>query len=37
VPFTISAQTPACLWVFQFSAKDGTPSMVEQVEITLLP
>jgi hypothetical protein len=37
VPFTVSAQTPACLWVFQFSAKDGSPSMILQVPITLMP
>ncbi|MSO78139.1 MAG: hypothetical protein EXQ79_00855 [Acidimicrobiia bacterium] len=37
VPFTVSAPTPACLWVFQFSAQDGSPSMVLQVEITLNP
>jgi hypothetical protein len=37
VPFTVSAQTPACLWVFQISAKDGSPVTIQQVSITLLP
>jgi hypothetical protein len=37
VHFTVSASTPACLWVFQFSAQDGTPSMIKQVPITLVP
>jgi hypothetical protein len=37
VPFTVSEQTPACLWVFQFSAKDGSPSTIQQVPITLMP
>ena len=26
---------PACLWVFQYSAKTGSPSTIEQVPITL--
>ena len=37
VHFTVTAQKPACLWVFQFSAQDGTPSMIKQVPITLVP
>ena len=37
VPFTVSAQTPACLWVFQFSAMDGSPSMILQVPIAVMP
>jgi hypothetical protein len=37
VPFTVTAPTPACLWVFQFSARDGSPSMILQVEIILTP
>lgn len=37
VHFTVTAPKPACLWVFQFSAQDGTPSMVKQVPITLMP
>jgi hypothetical protein len=37
VPFTIASQTPACLWVFDLSAKDGSPVQVVQVPITLMP
>jgi Immunoglobulin-like domain of bacterial spore germination len=37
VAFTVSTPTPACLWVFQFSAKDGSPRMIQQVPITLTP
>jgi hypothetical protein len=37
VPFTVSTQTHACLWVFQFSAKDGSPSMILQVPVRLMP
>jgi hypothetical protein len=37
VPATVSASTPACLWVFQFSANTGNPSMIQQVPITLIP
>jgi hypothetical protein len=37
VPFTVTAATPACLWVFQPSAKDGRPTTVLQVPITLTP
>jgi hypothetical protein len=37
VPFTVASQTPACLWVFDLSAKDGSPIQVVQVPITLVP
>jgi hypothetical protein len=37
VPFTVASQTPACLWVFDLSAKDGSPVQVVQVPITLAP
>jgi hypothetical protein len=37
VSFKIRAETSACVWVFQFSAKDGSPQMVQQVPITLMP
>lgn len=37
VSFTIRAETSACVWVFQLSAKDGSPQMIQQVPITLLP
>ncbi|MDO8703760.1 MAG: Gmad2 immunoglobulin-like domain-containing protein [Sulfuricaulis sp.] len=37
VPFTVSAQTPACVWVYEKSAQDGSPIHVVQVPVTLLP
>jgi hypothetical protein len=37
VPFTVASQTPACLWVFDLSAKDGSLIQVVQVPITLVP
>ena len=37
VAFTVATQTPACLWVFDLSAKDGSPVQVVQVPITLMP
>jgi hypothetical protein len=38
VPFTVTAPTAACVWVFQFSAMDGTtPINVTQIPVTLAP
>ena len=38
VPFTVTTQTPACLWVFDISNMDGvTSTQVVQVPITLAP
>ncbi len=37
VPFTVSARTPACLWVYERSARDGLPIHVVQVPLTLVP
>lgn len=37
ISFSVSQETPACLWVFDFSAQDGQPSMVHQVPIILEP
>ncbi len=38
VPFTVSAATPACIWVYEISAADGvTPIHVVQIPVTLLP
>jgi Immunoglobulin-like domain of bacterial spore germination len=37
VPFAVGAQTPACVWVFQLSAKDGSAQTIAQVPITLMP
>ncbi|MGH2584572.1 MAG: BsuPI-related putative proteinase inhibitor [Dehalococcoidia bacterium] len=35
--FTMNAETPACLWVFESSARDGSPVNVVQVPVTLVP
>jgi hypothetical protein len=35
VPFTVTSDTPACLWVFEASAQDGSPVNVVQVPLTL--
>ena len=37
VPFTVSARKPACLWVYERSARDGLPIHVVQVPLTLVP
>jgi hypothetical protein len=37
VPFTVTERTPACVWVFDFSERDGEPSMVHQIPVYLLP
>lgn len=37
VDFAVRAPTPACVWVFQLSAKDGSPQAIAQVPITLMP
>jgi hypothetical protein len=37
VAFTVTTAMPACLWVFDYSAMDGEPSMIHQVPVTLLP
>jgi hypothetical protein len=37
VSFSVREQTSACLWVFQLSAKDGSPQAIAQVPITLMP
>lgn len=36
LPFSVTANTPACLWVFEASARDGSPTNVVQVPVTLL-
>jgi hypothetical protein len=36
VLFTVSAETPACLWVFQISGK-GSPTTIQQLPLTLMP
>ena len=37
VPFAVTAHTPACVWVFQLSAKDGSPQTVAQIPVMLTP
>jgi hypothetical protein len=36
-PVNVTQSTPACLWVYEKSAKDGSPVHVLQVPITLTP
>jgi hypothetical protein len=35
--FSVQSETPACLWVFEASARDGSPINVVQVPLTLVP
>lgn len=35
VAFSVTSDTPACLWVFEASAQDGSPRNVVQVPLTL--
>lgn len=37
ISFSVAAVTPACLWVFEASARDGSPINIVQVPLTLLP
>ena len=37
VVFTVAEPTPACLWVYEKSAQDGSPIHVGQVPLVLLP
>ena len=37
VEFEVDAPAPACLWVFEYSARDGSPINVGQVPLILLP
>jgi hypothetical protein len=37
VPFTVTSETAACLWVFDLSQMSGLPIQVVQVPITLMP
>ncbi len=37
IKFNVSAQSPACLWVYERSAKDGSPVHVGQVPVVLIP
>ena len=35
--FSVSQETPACLWVFDYSPQNGQPVMVHQVPVFLEP
>ena len=37
VPFSVTEETPACLWVYEASARDGLPIHVLQVPVMLQP
>jgi hypothetical protein len=37
VPFTVTQETDACLWVYEASARDGQPIHVLQVPVRLQP
>jgi hypothetical protein len=37
VPFTVTTPTAACVWVHERSGKDGSPTNITQVPVTLLP
>lgn len=37
VMFDVTEPTPACLWVYEQSARDGSPVRVGQVPLVLLP
>ena len=37
VPFSVSAPTVGCIWVFELSARDGSPINVYQIPVTLAP
>ena len=37
VAFAVDAPTPACIWVYEASARDGSPVNVGQIPVTLAP
>ena len=37
VPFSVTQGTPACLWVYEASARDGLPIHVLQIPVILQP
>ena len=37
VAFSVTQETPACLWVYESSARDGSPIHVRQIPLVLLP
>ena len=37
LPFEVTSPMPACVWVYERDARDGTPSNVAQVPVQLIP
>ena len=37
VTFSVTEETPACIWVYEQSARDGSPIHVGQIPVTLSP
>jgi hypothetical protein len=37
VPFTVDSATLACIWVFQASAEDGSPTKIHEIPVILKP
>jgi len=37
VPFDVDEATPACIWIYEASARDGSPINVGQIPVTLSP
>ena len=37
VTFSVTEETPACIWVYEQSARDGSPIHVGQILVTLSP
>jgi len=37
VSFSVAEETPACIWVYEASARDGSPIHVGQIPVTLSP
>ncbi len=37
VAFSVDQTTPACIWVYEASARDGSPIHVGQIPVILLP
>ena len=37
IDFTVTTPTPACMWVYEASARDGLPIHVVQIPVTLIP
>ncbi|MDO8612303.1 MAG: Gmad2 immunoglobulin-like domain-containing protein [Dehalococcoidia bacterium] len=37
VTFSVTEETPACIWVYEQSARDGSPTHVGQIPVTLSP